>query len=148
MRHCKIIRILFKLSPFISWRYALLERHLLHCPECLRKAADIEEARSATISKAQIGERMDFWPAFVNRLSHEAKKEEKRFRLSWRWAMGTAGLLALTGVILMTFSPKAESPDLAVKLQVNNPKIYDEPAQAIIFQTQNPNWTFVWVEKQ
>jgi hypothetical protein len=150
MGNCKRTKILFKLLPFKSWQYYLLQRHLLKCPDCLGDLAGVEEARSATISQDKIRDVKDFWPQFSASFKKEERKKKILSRPAWRWAVGTAGLVALTvaAVFILTLSHKTEYSDLAVKLRINYIKIYEEPAQAIIFQTQDPNRTFVWVEKQ
>lgn len=148
MLSCKAIRFLFRISPFSAWRYALLDRHLLRCPECLKEVADVEAARSATFPRSAAAEATDFWPAFARRLAREGEAERRSRAPLWRWAAGAAGLLALAGVLLIVFAPRPEFVDPAIKLSVESIKIYDEPGRAIIFQGQDPDKTFVWVEKQ
>jgi len=149
-RRCRTIRILFALFPFSSWRYALLQGHLLRCPECLKDVADIETARSVTMVKEKIAPHKDLWMTLSNRLAAEPTKLKARKMSAWRWALGTAGLLALIAVLFLAF-PRTHRPvslDLQVKLQVNTITLYEQPAQAFIFKTQDPDLTFVWVEKR
>ncbi|MBP1767297.1 MAG: hypothetical protein H6P98_1412, partial [Candidatus Aminicenantes bacterium] len=69
--------------------------------------------------------------------------------VGWAWALGTAGLLALAiiGVFFFAPSPPADVLSSGVKLRVNYVRMYEVPAQAFIFRTQDANSTFVWVEK-
>ena len=150
MGHYERMQFLFRLLPFKSWQYLLVRSHFLRCERCLANLADLEDARAATIPKDDLGEVKDFWPGFLGAAEIKQKKLKPRFRPAWRWAVGTAGVLAASAalVVIMILSPKKETPDLAVKLRIDYAEIYGEPAQAILFQTQDANSTFVWVEKQ
>jgi len=110
--------------------------------------ADIREARASTVSRHDLGEVEDFWPQFVLRL--EGPKPGKPIGLGWSWAVGIAGLLALTivGLFFLSPSPPQEVLSSGVKLRINYVRMYEEPGQAFIFHTQDANSTFVWVEKQ
>jgi hypothetical protein len=142
---------MLRLWPFLSWRIPFFRRHLELCPLCLRNLADIQEAKRATIAGDQLGGVKDFWTGFVADLEEAEPQPKVRLRLGWRWALGLAGLLAaaMIGVFILT-SPRQGNDrfDSAVKLRINCVQVYEEPAQAFIFQTQDPNRTFVWVEKQ
>jgi len=111
--------------------------------------ADIEEARSVTIHKDQLKEGKDLWPQFLEDFEKEKQKKKVLLRPVWRWAIGTAGALALTFslIFIMDHSPQKEDLDTGIKLRIDHVKIYEEPAQAFIFKTQDASRTFVWVEK-
>jgi anti-sigma-K factor RskA len=149
MGHYERMHLLFRLFPFRSWQYFLIRRHFLRCERCLANLADVEDARTATVAKDKLGEIKDFWPGFPGAAETKAKKPKWRLRPAWRWVVGSAGLLAASAalVLIMTLSPKKEAPDLTVKLRIDYAEIYGEPAQTILFQTQDANSTFVWVEK-
>ncbi len=142
--------VLFRFLPFRSWQYWLLQRHFLKCERCLANLADPEDARAATIAREKLGEVRDFWPGFFEAAETWEKNVKPRFRPSWRWAVGTAGLLAVSAalVLITTFSPEKEPSGFIVKLRIDSAEVYGEPAQAFIFQTQDTDRTFVWVEKQ
>lgn len=150
MNHTRWVQVFIRLLPFRSGLSSRLRRHLEQCGECQGRMADIREARAATISKNDLGRVDDFWPRFA--LGLERPKSGKHFgaKLSWSWALGTAGLLALAivGLFFLVPSSRQEVLSSGVKLRVDYVKIYEEPAQAFIFQTQDANSTFVWVEKQ
>lgn len=150
MEKCKRIKALIKLIPIRSLQYSLLQSHLLKCDVCQKDLATIDEARSATVQKDRIGSEKDFWPQLVRDLKKEKQKKVISLHTGWRWALGIAGAVALTFALIfvMTKSPQQENPYTSVKLIIDYVKIYDEPAQGIIFQTQDSNRTFVWVEKQ
>jgi hypothetical protein len=149
MGHYERMYLLFKLLPFRSWQYFLIRRHFLRCERCLANLADLEEARAATVAKDKLGEVMDIWPGFFGAAETKEKKTKPRFRPAWRWAVGTAGVLAASAalMLIMTLSPKKETPGLAVKLRIDYAEIYGELAQTFVFQTQDADSTFVWVEK-
>jgi len=150
MGHYKRMHLLFRLLPFRSWQYFLLRRHFLRCEECLANLAGIEDARAVTTAIDKLGDVRDFWPGFLGAAEEQEKKTKSPFRPVWRWAVGTAGLLAVSAalVLIMILSPKKETSGLTVKLRIDYAEVYGEPAQAFIFQTQDANSTFVWVEKQ
>jgi hypothetical protein len=117
----------------------------------MKGAADIEEARSATIAKEKIGEGRDFWREFLLDLERGKPTRRTGPRPFWQWAAGTAGVLAVAAaatIILLNPPHRNGFPELTVKLRIGEVKIYEEPAQAFIFQTQDPDTTYVWVEKQ
>lgn len=147
MPACKSIRLLFKLAPLNAWRYALMERHLLRCPACRETAAGIEEVRAVPLPGDGVGEVADLWPAVSARLSR-VPEQELRLRPAWRWAWAAAGFLAVLAAVLVTVSDREEGVPGKVAFSVRDPKLYGQPAQAIIFQTQDGEKTFVWVEKQ
>jgi hypothetical protein len=148
MPDCRKTEILSKLIPFKSWQYFLLHRHVAGCPACLENLASLEEARSVTGPKERLGEAKDFWPEFLSRVNQQMPRAKTKLRPRWRWAFGTLGLAILlaAGILLLTRFPQKEIPALVVKLKINYIQIYDSPAQAIIFQTQDASKTFVWVE--
>ncbi len=150
MSHLRGIQVLIRILPFGSRWSVGLRRHLEHCQKCRQDLAHIEEARTATISREQLEKGRDIWPEFVRRLEREKSPTQARPRLKWRWALGAAALVvaaAATGLFL--FRPGG-GDDLAagVKLRINYVTLYEKPARAFIFQTQDANSTFVWVEKQ
>jgi hypothetical protein len=118
--------------------------------------ATLEEARRATISADRLKDVGDFWPGFqaVLRLEHEGKPARPAARPSWRWALGTAGLLAVVGIVILVplLSRRGPSPRASVEgplpFRVDSVTIEEKPAQAFIFHTQDPDITYVWVEKQ
>jgi hypothetical protein len=149
MGHYERMHLLFKLFPFRSWQYFLIRHHFLRCERCLANLAGLEDARVATVGQDKLGEGRDFWPGFPGAAKTRERKAKKRVRPAWRWAVGTAGVLAASAalVLILTLSPKKETLGLAVKLRIDYAEIYGEPAQTILFQTQDANSTFVWVEK-
>ncbi len=149
MNHNKRILLLIRLLPFRSSLSLRLRRHLEQCPECLSRMADIRDARAATISTRDLGQVEDFWPRLAPGLGKPLCEEASGPRVRWAWALGTAGLLAMAviGVFFFAPSPPADVLSSGVKLRVNYVRMYEEPAQAFIFRTQDANSTFVWVEK-
>jgi hypothetical protein len=150
MGNCQRIELLFKLIPIKSWQYSLLQRHLLRCDKCLKNLVGIEEAKSATISKEKIRAARDFWPEFRRGVKEAKPRRQRQARPAYRrWAFGTVALLAVisAGVFILTLPQKKENLDQSIKLRVNYARIYEQPAQAFVFQTQDPDSTFVWVEK-
>jgi hypothetical protein len=150
MANCRRIKFLFKFIPVKSLQYSLLQGHLLKCDVCQKELASVEEAHSATFHKDRLEEMKDFWPQFLKSLETEKQRRRPFLHPVWRWTMGAVGAVALTLVfiVVLTHSPQKESIDTSIKLTIDYVKIYEEPAQAIIFQTQDANRTFVWVEKQ
>jgi hypothetical protein len=119
--------------------------------------ATLDEARKATISKDRVGETRDFWPGFAAAAAGQKPGTDGRagVRPAWRWALGTAGLLTLVsiGVLLPTLTRrpgKAAVPGEAASIpfRLDSVTIGDEPAQAFVYKTQDPDSTFVWVEKR
>jgi hypothetical protein len=141
---------LFRLIPVKSLQYSLLQGHLLKCDVCQKDLANVEDAKSATLHKDRLEGVKDFWPQFLRNLEAEKQRSKPTLHPVWRWAMGAVGAIALTLVFIfiLTHSPPKEGLDTSIKLTIDYVKIYEEPAQAIIFQTQDTSRTFVWVEKQ
>ncbi len=151
MRHCKGIQVLIRILPFRSRWSARLRQHLERCRKCREDLADLEEARTATISREKMGQEMDFWPVFLRQIESTGPPLIKtRPRLAWRWALSAVGLVAAAAVVgLLLFRPgTGNDPDSDVKLRIQSVRMYDQPAQVYIFQTRDTNRTFVWVEKQ
>ncbi len=150
MGHCQRIKILFKLIPIKSLQYSLIQNHILKCDACQNDLADIDEARSATIPKDELKEVKNLWPQVLKDLKHTKQRKKVILHPAWRWALGSAAALALTMsiIFIMTRSnEKGHLNDIAVKLTIDYINLNEEPAQAIIFQTQDNSKTFVWVEK-
>ncbi len=149
MANCRRIKFLFKLIPVKPLQYSLLQGHLLKCDACQKDLASVEEAQSATLHKDRLEGMRDFWPQFLRNLEAGKQRSKATLYPIWGWAMGAVGAIALTLVLIfvLTRSPQKESLDTSIKLTIDYVKIYEEPAQAIIFQTQDANRTFVWVEK-
>jgi hypothetical protein len=147
MNHTRWVQACIRLLPFRSGLSARLRRHLERCPECQGLMASVSEAGGATVGQDKLGQVADFWPRFV--LSLERQQPRKAIGVRWSWAIGLAGILALAIIGLYLFVPSPSRPVLSsgVKLRVNYVQMYEEPAQAFIFQTQDANSTFVWVEK-
>jgi hypothetical protein len=145
-----MIKALFLIFPIKRWQYFLLQHHHLGCPECKKDIASIEEARSVIfpIEKVKIEE--IFWQQFEQRLKADEEKRKAFWPLRWKWAVGITVLLAVAFVLVFKLTPlfKNKVPDLAVKLRINYIELYEKPAQAFIFQTQDANRTFIWVEKR
>jgi hypothetical protein len=150
MANCKRIETIIKLVPILSWQGGLLRRHVSKCPACQENLADIQEARSVIISRDKLGEVKNFWPHIREDMRRKEKRKKLMFRPFWGWAFATAVFVAVVlACVLITILPlKNESPDLSVKLRIQYIEFYEEPAQAIIFQTQDANKTFIWVEKK
>jgi hypothetical protein len=150
MRHFKIILFLLRLLPFNAKVAAGLRSHTERCEKCRQGLASPDEARAATLARDKLTEIEDFWPRLVFELKTEPMgKQIRRPALRPRWVLGTAGVLAaiLGGLLFLTPRRPAVVGPL-VKLRIDSVTIYGQPAQAFIFQTQDADSTFVWVEKQ
>jgi len=120
------------------------------CPDCQDILAQVEEARKATFSAAEIGPAKDFWPDFARSLEKEELSKEATLWYRRPWLLSSAGLAAAglaLAIALLTGPPPDAGPGLAAKIQIQSLRIYDEPAQVFIFQTQDVNRTFIWVEQ-
>jgi len=155
MRHLRKIRILLGLCPSKALRASIVRRHLEECETCRGSLADVEQARSVTFSGTQTGPVKDFWPQFAESVRAQGLRKEEPgkaavLRPAWRWAMGTAGLAGVAALCFFLLAPpqRTNSLDPAVKLRVDFAELHGRPAQAIIFQTQEADSTFVWVERQ
>ena len=155
MRHLKKTRILLGLCPFKAWRSSLVRRHIEGCAICREDLADVQQARSVTVAGSELEPVRDFWPRFaesvgVEGLRKKAPGKTKAERPAWRWAIGTAGLAGIAVLTFLVLGPRQRTNGLdpGVKLRVNYAELYEKPAQAIIFQTQEADSTFVWVERQ
>jgi len=152
MGKCRRVKLLFRIVPVVSLQSALIRRHLLSCSRCSEDAADLEEARAAILPPEKIGPRRDHWPAVSRRLDQAEKTiPGRRFRQAWRWAFATAGLLAVLAVVLWNRFPRRPEADPfagGLKLKIHDLRVYEQPAQAFIFQTQDADRTFVWVEQR
>lgn len=118
--------------------------------------ATLDEARRATIAADRLKGVRDFWPGFDAALRREREKRPVRFgvRPGWRWTLGTAGLLALVGIVVLVPNlsrrkPLPASPvERPLPFRVDSVTIEEKPAQAFVFHTQDPDITYVWVERQ
>jgi len=130
--------------------------HKSHVEEYGDDLATLDEARSATISRERLGDVKDFWPGFTASMGEKRSTNDVRIgaRLARQWALGAAGLLVVIGVSVLVpklfrhGGPPAPPEKAAVNFRIDSVKIDEEPAQALIFQTQDQGSTFVWVEKQ
>jgi len=147
MLNCKLVRLLFKIFPFPFGRYALLERHIWRCPECSKAAADVREAERVTIPFSAAKWSGDPWPDFVRRLAQDAQFAHSRRRTFWRLAAAVSGVAAAAVVLWLVLVPPPKLPEPDFKLRLENLELYGVPGKAIIFQGQDPNTTFIWVEK-
>lgn len=151
MSDCRIRKALIGLVPIAFWRDALLARHALGCGRCREGLADIREARFATWAKEDFEGRIDFWPRFQEAFRRPETRPARPFTVRWRWgaaSLAAAGL-AVAGLLLLDFDGKnAEGLPPGMKFVIKSSMIYNEPAQAYIFQTQDDQTTFAWVEKQ
>jgi hypothetical protein len=118
--------------------------------------ATLEEARRATISADRLKDVRDFWPGFAAAVRQERGKRHGRpaARPDWRWALGTAGLLAVVGIIVLVpmlsrrESPPADGANSPLPFRVDSVTIEEKPAQAFVFHTQDPDISYIWVERQ
>ncbi|MBM3297013.1 MAG: hypothetical protein FJY83_05365 [Candidatus Aminicenantes bacterium] len=153
MPDCRIGDLLIPLVPVRFWRDALLERHIRRCSPCREGLAGIEEARSVTWSGEDFEGRSDLWPRVQGELRRAgaARTERPAFRRRWlAVSAAAAGLLAAAGVLLLKWDQgngRVPASVSDIKLIIESSLIYDQPAQAYIFQTREEGTTFVWVEK-
>lgn len=118
--------------------------------------ATLEEARRATISADRVKGVRDFWPGFAASVRREPEKRPagSAVRPVWRWALGTAGLLAVVGMVVLVPMLSRREPlpaapvDRPLPFRVDSVTIEEKPAQAFVFHTQDPDITYVWVERQ
>jgi hypothetical protein len=151
MRHLDWIRLLIQVLPFNSRWSVRLRRHLEHCRRCQAGLAGLEEAWTATVSQEKIKKETDFWPDFLDRLERAKPLEHSGQGRRLRWTLAAAGLVvaaAAVGLFIFQQPGEKDDPVSAIKLRVSYITMYEKPAQAFIFKTQDENWTFVWVEKQ
>ncbi len=120
------------------------------------RLATLDEARRATISADQLKGVRDFWPGFAAAVRRESAEKPARsaVRFAWRWALGTAGLLAVVGMVVLVpmLSRRGHRPavpaEAPLSFRVDSVTIEEKPAQAFVFHTQDPDITYVWVERQ
>ncbi len=151
MAHLRMIRILWRLLPFDSRASGRLRGHIERCEKCRLSLASPEEARAATLAKDKLPEARDFWPRLYSALKNEQPAGRGPSAAPRRrWAFAAAGvLIAVLGGLLIIRAPLRRPPDgPLVKLRIDSVTIYGQPAQAFLFQTQDSDSTFVWVEKQ
>lgn len=118
--------------------------------------ATLDEARKATIAAGSLGGVKDFWPEFAAtiRLEPERRPGVSGVRPGWRWALGTAGLLAVVGAVILvpTLTRRetgpAAPPERPLPFRVDSVAIEEKPAQAFVFHTRDTDITYVWVERQ
>jgi hypothetical protein len=118
--------------------------------------ATLEEARRATISADRLKDVKDFWPGFAAAVRRERGKcpDKTAARPEWRWVLGTAGLLAIFGIVILVPMLSRREPlpvtpvERPLPFRVDSVTIEEKPAQAFVFHTQDPDITYVWVERQ
>ncbi len=118
--------------------------------------ATLDEARKATIPAGRLVGVKDFWPGFAASVRRDGERAPGRslVRPGWRWALGTVSLLAVIGTIILvpTLTQRAPLPPAPVyrplPFRVDSVAIEEKPAQAFVFHTQDPDITYVWVERQ
>jgi anti-sigma-K factor RskA len=118
--------------------------------------ATLEEARRATIAADRLRDGRDFWPGFEAAVRPERGERPVRsaVRPFWRWALGTASLAAVIGIVVLVpmlsrREPRPAAPlEASLSFRVDSVTIEEKPAQAFVFHTQDPDITYVWVEKQ
>lgn len=120
------------------------------------KLATLDEARKATIAAGSLGSLKDLWPEFAAAVRREPEQRPGGFgvRPGWRWALGTAGLLAVVGAVILVpmLTRRGTGPaaptERPLPFRVDSVAIEEKPAQAFVFHTQDPEITYVWVERQ
>lgn len=150
MPDCRRRRTIIGLVPLPFLRDALLAKHASGCARCGEDLADVREAKSVTWAGADFEGRTDFWPRFEAALKRPEPSARPRFAARWRWAAVAAAAAGMAaGLILLDFEIKQNGLDLppGLKMAVESSFIYDQPAQAYIFQTREENATFVWLEQ-
>lgn len=150
MGKCQTNKILFKLIPLKSLQYSILQNHILKCDACLKDIVGIDEAQAITVPKDRLEHVTDLWPRFLKDLEQQRQRKKSTLRPTWRWALGAAAAMVLTISLIFVISRSPEKGyinDTAVKLTIDYINLYEEPAQAFIFQTQDASKTFIWVEK-
>jgi hypothetical protein len=150
MGECRRIRVFSSLIPFNRWRTSWIKSHLSKCESCQEDLATSDEGKAVTIGRDDIALQKDLWPQFAKDLEERKQPKEDLRRPAWQWIIGTAAAMVVVfGIVMvMTHSPPERDQYSAANLVINYVKIYEEPAQAFIFQTQDTNRTFIWVEKQ
>jgi len=117
--------------------------------------ATLEEARRATISARDLKGVRDFWPGFAAAADAGPGKRAAgaRIRPGWRWALGTAGLMAVLGIVILvpTLSRRGSLPpapaEAPLAFRVDSVAYEEKPAQAFVFHTEDPDTTYVWVDQ-
>jgi hypothetical protein len=145
--------MIIALMPLPFLRDALLAKHASGCARCGEDLADVREAKSVTWAGADFGGKLDFWPRFEAAVRRPGIRDSASRRHSprWRWAVASATAvgLAAAGLLLLDFERKnGQGLPPGIKFVIKSSTVYDEPAQAFIFQTQDEHTTFAWVEKQ
>jgi hypothetical protein len=134
-----------------------MRRHKQSLDDRENGLATLEEARRATIAAVRLkDDGRDFWPGFEAAVRQERGERPGRsaVRPVWRWALGTAALAAVVGIVVLgpmlsRREPRPAAPvEASLSFRVDSVTIEEKPAQAFIFHTQDPDITYVWVEKQ
>lgn len=148
MRTCSFYRLLYNLVPLNAWKYFLLQSHMEKCEMCRKEVAGISEAQYATVSRSRLERKIDLWPGISHALNDKSRPHKRASFRHWIWA--TAGSLAVAaGLVLLMINSSGNGTSYPeIKFRLDYVRIYEEPAQAFIFKTQDANRTFVWVEKQ
>ena len=157
MLPCKTVEILYDVLPSNAWRAWLVRRHMEKCPACMKKLADIEEARALLAAPPKPEE----WAGLRHRLlrapeAREAversrgRKEERGVRI---WAPRAAMLLVLiiAGFWLVRESGREVFRTDAVappeRFELDYIRVGGHPASAFVYQPQGADMIIVWAEK-
>ncbi len=150
MWRCRMVEGLFRFLPFNAWQDWLIRRHILGCPLCSTKLAEVEEVRALLVQEHELEAIPDFWPEMKTRLQPKtATSPSGRIYPVRRWAAVTVGLAvaAATSLWLYWGHRGVETTDRREKLRIDYIRIEDRPARAYVYQPQDMNMTLVWVEK-
>jgi hypothetical protein len=169
MGHAKWIEFVYRLLPFLSWKGALLRRHVEKCAICEARLVSRDEARRLMVQADDAEAWADLWPAVqtniavdpVSAQSADAREGKRTSAPGWRWAVAFAGLglaVFMTFAVVAYFrtGPAAGHPggesavfagSAAAGLSLDYVRIGNEPARTLIFKPRGSNMVIVWAEK-
>lgn len=164
MLNCKKIKTyLIRDSKTLSKRQQkIMEKHLQHCRECQYSAHHLANLSDSLkkLKNIQAPSHMldDLWKNVRNRLIqelHPAKeyplKKWYDFRRKVSWGIPVTAAVC-TIILIMIFKPwtqlsKPNAQNHYLAVTIESVEIDNREADVSVFEIQNPDMTFIWLEK-
>ncbi len=156
MFSCRTVGFLYRILPLKIWRGFLILRHIENCAACQADLASRDEVRTVLIKAGDFASPARLWPRVSRALAPASpgrlcRKPVSR-RLTWRWAMGFAGLMiVLVSALWLAKSRRVEGirvpGDGSPGFQILSISIGGVPAQSYVFKPLDSDLIVVWAEK-
>ena len=150
MTSCKTVQFLFSLLPLNRFRALLIRHHIQSCPHCQKRLITQTEILSSLVKETNLEGLAPMWPAVRAKLNGRKREKNRGRGLGWQWGIAGLSAVILMAAVIFVFGFFSNG-DFQIMLEngfkVHYTQINNEPAQALLYQPQDTNMIFIWVEK-